>query len=476
VNPDWTHHIEAFLRSVNAALRSLSLYPAAHPAAGKSFEKIGETLAPLLRDTDRFTLNVLEGELVVEGAPVLGSHDLHRVLAERLAARGVGSLAFLRGVTVADLKRLCLCLTQEPESLKQAGGIGAILLKDGVTRIEVKGGAATTEPAEEPEAEPEGLDLLQSRLIYNNARNVTRKVFAEARLGRVPSSTEVKEVVQAMVEGVLKSRHSLLALTMIKSYDEYLFNHSVNVGILSITLGEHLGESGEALHDLGVGAFLHDLGKVSWPDDIYRKARDLSEEEWRIVKSHPEEGVKLISRMEAISPVSLRPVLEHHMRHDRSGYPPPAREYQIHPFGMIVQICDVYDAITTARPYQAAFEPTRAVARLKELSGTVFDPAMLEKFIEMLGIYPAGTVVRLDTGELALVLRPNREDSARPLVRILRDAAGNDVREKVEVDLLEKDPATGDFRRSILVAVDPASKGIDVSQWLDEESRGKKTA
>jgi HD-GYP domain-containing protein (c-di-GMP phosphodiesterase class II) len=476
VNPDWTHHVEAFLRSVNAALRSLSLYPAAHPAAGKSFEKVGEALSTLLRDADRFTLNVLEGELVVEGAPVLSSHDLHRVLAERLAARGVGSLAFLRGVTVADLKRLCLCLTQEPESLKQAGGIGAILAKDGVTRIEVKGGTATTEAAEEPEAEPEGLDLLQSRLIYNNARNATRKVFAEARLGRVPSSTEVKEVVQAMVEGVLKSRHSLLALTMIKSYDEYLFNHSVNVGTLSIALGEHLGYGGEALHDLGVGAFLHDLGKVNWPDEIYRKPRDLSEEEWRVVKSHPEEGVKIVSRMEGISPVSLRPVLEHHMRHDRSGYPPPAREYQIHPFGMIVQVCDVYDAITTARPYQAAMEPTRAVARLKELSGTVFDQAMLEKFIEMLGIYPAGTVVRLDTGDLALVLHPNREDSARPLVRILRDAAGNDVREKIEVNLLEKDPATGAFRRSILVAVDPASKGIDVSQWLDEESSGKKAA
>lgn len=476
MNPDWTHHVEFFLRSVNAVMRNLALYPANHPAAAKAFEKIGEALTPLLRDADRFTLNVLEGELVVEGAPVLGTQEVHRGLAERLAARGVGSLAFLRDVTAADVKRLCLCLIQEPESLKQAGGIGAILVKDGITRIVVKGGVATAKPEEEPEEEPEGLDLLQSRLIYNNARNATRKVFAEARLGRVPSSTEVKEVVQAMVDGVLKSRHSLLALTMIKSYDEYLFNHSVNVGTLSIALGEHLGYSGQVLHDLGVGAFLHDLGKVNWPDEIYRKPRDLSEEEWRVVKSHPEEGVKIVSRMEGIAPISLRPVLEHHMRHDRTGYPPPAREYQIHPFGMIVQICDVYDAMTTARPYQAAQEPTRAIAKMKDMSGAFFDPAMLEKFIEMLGIYPAGTVVRLDTGELALVLRPNREDSARPLVRILRDAAENDVRVKVEVDLLEKDPATGTFRHSILVAVDPASKGIDVSQWMDEESSGKKTA
>ncbi len=458
------------MRSVNAALRGLALYPASHPAAGKFFEKVGEALAPLLSEADRFTLSALDGDLVVEGMPILGGADVHRGLAERLAARGVGSLALLRGVTAADLQRLFRCLTQDPASLQQAGGIGAILARDGVTRIEVKGGTTAAEPEEEPEA----LDLLQSRLIYNNARNASRKVFQEARLGRVPSSGEVKATVQGMVDGVLKSRHSLLALTMIKSYDEYLFNHSVNVGILSIALGEHLGHTGEALHDLGVGAFLHDLGKVNWPDEIYRKARDLSEEEWQIVKSHPEEGVKLIFRMEAISLVSLRPVLEHHMRHDRSGYPSRPRDYQIHPFGIVVQTADVYDAITTARPYQAAMEPTRAIARMKELAGTAFDPAVLEKFIEMLGIYPAGTVVRLDTGELALVLRPNREDSARPVVRLLRDPAGNDIREKREVDLLEKDPVTSAYRRSILVAVDPASKGIDVSQWLDEESSGKK--
>jgi len=472
VSSGWTGQVETFVRSVNAALRGLALYPASHPAAGKFFEKVREALGSLLREADRFTLSVHEGDLVVEGAPILGEPDAHRGLAVRLVARGIGSLTLLRGVTAADLKLLFQCLTQDVASLQQAGGIGAVLARDGVTRIQVAGPTAVQEA--EPEEESEALDLVQSRLIYNNARNASRKVFQEARLGRVPSTGEVKGTVQGMVDGVLKSRHSLLALTMIKSYDEYLFNHSVNVGILSIALGRHVGHRGEALYDLGVGAFLHDLGKVSWPDAIYNKPRDLSEEEWRIVKSHPDEGLKLIARMLGISPVSIRPVLEHHMRHDRTGYPLPAPNYQIHPFGMIVQICDAYDAITTTRPYQAAMEPTRAIARMKELAGTVFDPPVLEKFIEMLGIYPAGTVVRLDTGELALVLRPNREDSARPVVRILRDSAGNDVPEKREVDLLEKDPATGAYRRSILVAVDPASKGIDVSQWLDEESSGKK--
>lgn len=473
MSPNWTEQVELFVRSVNAALRSLALYPASHPAAGKFFEKVSEAASPLLADADRFTLSVLQGDLVVEGSPVMGAPDVHRGLAERLASRGVGSLTLLRGVTAAELRRLLQCLTQDVVSLQQAGGIGAVLTRDGVTRIQVAGGTAAAK-SEEEEEEPESLDLLQSRLIYNNARNASRKVFAEARLGRVPSSGEVQAVVQGMVEGVLKSRHSLLALTMIKSYDEYLFNHSVNVGILSITLGKHLGHGGEALHDLGVGAFLHDLGKVSWPDEIYRKPRDLSEEEWRIVKSHPEEGVKLISRMEGIAKVSLRPVLEHHMRHDRTGYPSPPPDYQMHPFGMIVEVCDVYDAMTTARVYQSAMEPARALASMKELAGKAFDPAMLEKFIEMLGIYPPGTVVRLDTGELALVLRANPQDSARPLVRILRDAAGNDIREKHEVDLAERDPATRTYRHSILIAVDPASKGLDVSQWLNEESSGKR--
>ncbi|MGH7395218.1 MAG: HD-GYP domain-containing protein, partial [Candidatus Methylomirabilales bacterium] len=412
MSPGWTEQVQSFVRSVNAALRSLALYPASHPAAGKFFEKVLEALGPLLGEANRFTVSVLDGDLVVKGAPILGGPDLHGGLAERLMARGVGSLTLLRGVTAADLKLLFQCLTQDVASLQKAGGMGAVLVRDGVTRIQVTGPTTVAEPEEESEA----LDLIQSRLIYNNARNASQKVFQEGRLGRVPSTAEVKVVVQAMVDGVLKSRHSLLALTMIKSYDEYLFNHSVNVGILTIALGEHLGYSGEALYDLGVGAFLHDLGKVSWPDAIYHKPRDLSEEEWRIVKSHPEEGVKLIARMERVSAVSIRPVLEHHMRHDRTGYPLPAPDYQIHPFGMIVGTCDVYDAITTARPYQNAMEPTRAIARMKEIAGTVLDQALLERFIEMLGIYPAGTVVRLDTGELALVLRPNREDSARPVV------------------------------------------------------------
>jgi HD-GYP domain-containing protein (c-di-GMP phosphodiesterase class II) len=471
VSLDRTEQVELFVRSVNAALRSLGLYPASHPAAGKFFEKVSEAVSPLLDEADRFTLSVLDGDLVVEGSPIMGAPDLHRGLAERLASRGVGSLTLLRGVTAAELTRLLQCLTRDAASLQQAGGIGAVLARDGVTRIEVAGGIAAAKPEEE---EPETLDLLQSRLIYNNARNASRKVFEEARLGRVPSSGEVQAAVHGLVDGVLKSRHSLLALTMIKSYDEYLFNHSVNVGILSIALAKHMGYGGEALHELGIGAFLHDLGKVSWPDEIYRKPRDLSDEEWRIVKSHPEEGVKLISRMEGISKVTLRPVLEHHMRHDRRGYPPPPTGYEIHPFGMIVGVCDAYDAMTTARPYQTAMEPARAIARMKQLAGTVFDPAVLEKFIEMLGIYPAGTVVRLDTGELALVLRPNPEDSARPLVRIVRDAGGDDVLEKREADLAEKDPATRAYRRSILVAVDPASKGLDVSKWLDEESTGKR--
>ncbi|MBI4412970.1 MAG: hypothetical protein HY576_01195, partial [candidate division NC10 bacterium] len=214
MSPAWTEQVETFVRSVNAALRGLALYPASHPAAGKFFEKVGEALAPLLSEADRFTLSVLDGDLVVEGAPVLGGPDVHRGLADRLAKRGVGSLTLLRGVTAADLQRLFRCLTQDPASLQQAGGIGAILPRDGVTRIQVMGGAAAAEAEEEPET----LDLLQSRLIYNNARNASRKVFEETRLGRVPSSGEVKAVVQGMVDGVLKSRHSLLALTMIKSY------------------------------------------------------------------------------------------------------------------------------------------------------------------------------------------------------------------------------------------------------------------
>ena len=193
-----------------------------------------------------------------------------------------------------------------------------------------------------------------------------------------------------------------MGLTMIKSYDEYLFNHSVNVGILATTLGETLGLDRSSLRELGLGALLHDLGKIHIPDSITNAARKLTDEEWEVIKRHPVDGVKMLEQMGVSSEIALRVVKEHHVRFDRTGYPTLAPDEEVHPCSMMVTIADVYDALTTARPYRGAFHPTQAIEEIKTLSGSTFDPEMLKTFIDMLGMYPPGTPVHLTTREIAV--------------------------------------------------------------------------
>jgi hypothetical protein len=173
-----------------------------------------------------------------------------------------------------------------------------------------------------------------------------------------------------------------------------------------------------------------------------------------------------------VSPTTLEVVLEHHLRYDRKGYPVVDPDKEPGFFGMIGQIADTYDAITTTRVYQSAAEPSGAVGKMQALAGTVFDPKLVEVFVRMVGIYPVGSLVRLSSGELALVMKANPTDSSRPIVRLLFDRAGHRLAEEQDVDLTERDPGTGQFRRTIIMAVDSTAKNFDVAKYL--EARGEK--
>jgi putative nucleotidyltransferase with HDIG domain len=308
-------------------------------------------------------------------------------------------------------------------------------------------------------------DRVGAGAIYSRALQTIRKVFQEVRFGKVPSVGDVQRTVEDMVGGILKGKHSLMALTMIKSYDEYLFNHSVNVGILTMALGETMGLDVAALKELGLGALLHDLGKINIPDTIIRAPRKLTDEEWEIIKRHPVDGMKILEKMGVRSEIALRVTKEHHIDFDGKGYPLLGPNEQPHPYSMIVHVADTYDAMTTVRPYSGPADPNQAISRMKKLAGTAFNPLTLDSFVDMLGIYPPGTTVRLTTGEVGVVTRPGGEDAARPWIRIVQDREGKAV-EGEEVNLMEWDPQAEDYARSIVIALDPTIRRIDVAKVL----------
>jgi putative nucleotidyltransferase with HDIG domain len=469
--------LSSLLRDLQAGVKSMTMYPPTHPTAARFLARILEDLNGILSQQEPLVLGVVDHALVALGLPFTGTDPIALAFAARLEERGIGSLEFMPGLQPEEVSQCVQVLAMQPDAFQRLGPVEEILGKRGAQRIRMSsqiptlgGEEATSESAEAGEGQGGQGDggLAQSLGVYREAVGSARRILTEARLGRIPSLAEARTAVSGLVDAVLQNPNTMLALTLIKSYDEYLFNHSVNVSVLCIALGRALELDADTIQELGLGALVHDIGKVHWPEDIYQKPRDLSEEEWALVKRHPLDGTNIVEKMGQASAVALEVIREHHLRYDRKGYPIVDPDKEPGFFGSIAQIADTYDAITTSRVYQNAFEPSKAVARLQSLAGTVFDPKLLEVFVRMVGIYPVGSLVRLSTGELALVLKANPSDSSRPMVRLLFDRTGRRLAEEQDVDLMETDPATGQSRRTIIMAVDPASKNFDVARYLAE--------
>jgi HD-GYP domain-containing protein (c-di-GMP phosphodiesterase class II) len=307
---------------------------------------------------------------------------------------------------------------------------------------------------------------------YNRSVAVTREVINSVRMGRTPSIRKIKRVVQGIVDQILNEETSLIGLTAIRDYDEYTFTHSVNVCIFAVALGRRLGLTKTQLFDLGLSALMHDVGKSRVPLDSLQKTDQLSEEEWRQIAAHPWLGVltlfQLRGQQEDVSYRAMTVAYEHHMRTDLSGYPRAVRPRSMSMMSKIVAVVDGYDAATTRRVYQTTpYTPAAVLQEMRDNPRRGMDQIVVKAFINLLGIYPVGTLVVLDTFELAIVISANpRPDSlSRPLVKIVSDAHGNTLHPAPEVDLAQQD-GNGDYPRTIIKTADPDRYGIRVSDYL----------
>ncbi len=469
--------LDSLLRNLHAGVKSAGMYPATHPTVTRFVTRIREDLETVLAQQDSLVLGVVDHSLFVLGLPFAGTDAMSAAFAERLEERGIGSVEFLRGCLPEDVSQFVQALGLQPDAFKRLGPPDEILPQMGIQAIRFSQ-QIPTETQEEvaPPVAPESASPKEGREtrgilgrclnVYRQAVGSAKQILTEARMGKIPSLAEAQAAVSGLVDGVLQDQNVMLALTMIKSYDEYLFNHSVNVCVLCIAQGQSLGLDSQTIKEVGLGALLHDIGKVHWPEALYQKPRGLSDEEWALVQRHPLDGAEIVEKMGGVSPTAREVILEHHLRYDRKGYPIVDPDKEPGFFGMIAQIADSYDAMTTARVYQNAREPSRAVEQLQSLSGTMYDPKLSEAFVRLVGIYPVGSLVRLNSGELALVVRANPTDPSRPFVRLLFDRSGRRLAEEQDVDLTQLVVETGHFRRTIIMSVDPASKNFDVAKYL----------
>jgi HD-GYP domain-containing protein (c-di-GMP phosphodiesterase class II) len=387
---------------------------------------------------------------------------VHRALSEH----GVGQLEVSAGVGPRDWVAILSLLLRDPAPGDPFPALAQRLEQSGVQNVQVapvSGDAATTPSKQGREA---------ARRTYAQSVNVAREAMTGVRMGRGVSVRRVKRAVQTIVDQVLNNEASIVGMTVLRDYDEYTFAHSVNVCIFSIALGKKLGLERGELYELGMGALMHDLGKMRLPSEVTNKTGQLTDDEWALVREHPAEGLLALLEMRSSGELPLRAMLmayEHHMKLDQSGYPRSKRPRAPTLFPRIVAIADGFDAATSKRSYQSQpWTPDRVLREMRENPARGFDPLLVKAFISMTGFYPVGSLVILDSYELAVVVAPSTQPEShhRPVVRVIYDDLGMPVSPERTLDLNETDPVTGEPLRTIIKTTDPEEYGIDLRQYF----------
>jgi len=308
------------------------------------------------------------------------------------------------------------------------------------------------------------------RKTYFNSIFYVKGVFNKIKSGERVDVRKAKRVVTSVVNTMIEHEQILLGMTAIKDYDEYTYYHCTNVSILSVALGQRLGFNRQMLIDLGIASLFHDLGKIDVPNEVLNKPTKLEDSDWRIIKKHPVWGVKSLLKLRDIDDLTIRAALvafEHHINMDHSGYPQVKDYYDLDLFSRIVSIADRYDAMTSARVYSnVPLKSDKALSILMEMGKDplLLDPLLFKFFINMIGVYPIGSLVKLSTNELGLVFENDTESLFRPRVMVISDSSGNWIEGHV-VDLREKNEKN-DYIRTITMTMDPKKYNINLAEYL----------
>jgi HD-GYP domain-containing protein (c-di-GMP phosphodiesterase class II) len=460
----------SLLLALYTALRSLKLYPVENATVQKALDDL-HTAAKALLDIEQDVEVRIAGDFLFVNATRLRVElDNYASFSHILAlfrAFEIGILHVRSGVGRREWQIFLSLLLSIP-----AQSASEERLEELHERLD----AANVKHLEVERAQPEGGVSEQSRhaakRVYAEGVAVTRDVIAGVRLGRAVRLKRVKRAVQLVVDQVLNNEMSMVGMTTVREYDEYTFTHSVNVCIFSVALGKKLGFSKVQLYDLGMTALLHDVGKARVPPEILNKSGGLDEREWKLIQEHPWQGALTLFGMRAYEEIPYRSILvahEHHMKIDLTGYPKCIRPRTLGIFSRLVSVADAFDAATTRRVYQTVpIEPDQVLREMWENPKRGHERVVVKALINLIGIYPVGTCVILDTFEVAIVAGSNPDTAQinRPLVRIALDPDGATVPlPGTQVSLSEKDES-GAYLRSIVKVTNPARFGLTVGDYF----------
>ena len=443
---------DELLRRFAAGVRAGQLYARDHPLVARNVDGLLAALKPLLQAAPSLTVGIVGGQFVVADTPMPKASASMGELIKRLKDHQIERISFERGITPSDLLGFMLAMATksskddaDPQQTFPHIRVGRITAEE-----QRKGGVAS--------------DMAAIRRLYANAVQIAESVWDAALTEGKPDLPGALHAIDGLADAVTQNRTAVVALTAMRNYDNYTFTHMVNVAILTMGQARALGIDGRLLREFGLSALMHDLGKVRTPKDILNKPDKLSDDEFEIMRRHTVEGAEILRQTPEMPVLAPVVAFEHHLRLDGTGYPVGAKRSTLNLGTMLCSISDVYDAMRSHRGYQEAFPTDRILAILKRNDGQQFDQHLVRRFVQLLGIYPPGNLVRLSTGEIAVVLQTHAPDPHRPRVRVIFAADG--ARLEVPLDRSLFDPAVS-AEQSIVSPLDPAAFGVDPLTFLD---------
>ncbi len=466
------HAGRGFLLTFYAALRALKLYPVENATVQKALDELQASSTALLHRESELELRLAGDFLFINGTRLRLELDNFAALSNLLTTLGAFDIGVFHTRAGVERREWQALLSIMLSLLAEAG------VEDRYTALIERLAQANTphidfEPASDVNEELSAQEAREmARRTYAQGVAVTKDVVNSIRLGRTSSVKKVKRAVQMIVDQVLTNETSIMGLTTLRDYDEYTFTHSVNVCIFAVALGRKIGLTKLQLYDLGMTALLHDIGKAKIPIEVLNKVNGLSEDEWRVIQAHPWRGAMTLFGLRAYEEIPYKSILvahEHHMKTDLTGYPRAIRPRTLGIFSRLVAVADGFDAATTRRAYQTVpIEPDQVLREMWTNPRRGYDPIVVKALINLIGVYPIGTCVILDTFEVGIVAQanPDRELLNRPVIRVVIDPGGSLLAPPgIAVDLAERG-ADGEFVRSIVKVTNPDRYNLTVGDYF----------
>ncbi len=313
-------------------------------------------------------------------------------------------------------------------------------------------------------------ELEKARVVHRQTLETAREVLDSIKKGVTFSMEKVEKAAENVVDSIQRNPDTLISLSQLKGYDEYTYTHSVGVSILVASLANSMGYSGELLVQAGIGGLLHDIGKMRVPESILNKPGKYNDLEFKIMKKHPEHGLDIVKDKKKFSDISRTIIIQHHERYNGRGYPYGLKDNQIAEVGLIAAVADVYDALTSNRVYRAAWPPQKALALIFQGADEDYSRRIVELFTQHLGIYPAGSFVRLVSGAMGVVTRVDRGNLLAPTMVVLFDESGKRLEKPYECELAEKQKGVDGKNYHVQISLNPKAYRVDVGAYLSEKA------